>query len=156
LRRSSLPILVALVAMVVGVESHRYTDPRTARAQDGTGLVAIYNGWNIGSVASGANVFATSKPPSQFASSLRVTVTLGSSVPLNVVWSDGTNTFTCPLNGGSALTAGDCYTFSVGSRNANAIGGSKGTTCASTVNFSVGGPTTVPVLWTDEVVGGVQ
>ena len=160
-------ILVATFALLL---SHAIWRPASHVRADSTGLVAVVDGWNIASVASGANVLTTNVKTSQAASAIRITVVLGSSVPFGIYETDGTHSFSSYLNGGTALTAGCYYTFVIGARYSGAIGGRtqsgaggatvtvgnvSGTT-PNAHNFFVGGPTTVNVLREEEVVGGVD
>jgi hypothetical protein len=141
-----LAVAVAILVMT------RPPAQREAHAQ--TGLLGRSTAWNVSSVASGGLVFVSSQTTTQAFSAVRMTVVLGSSVPLSVVWSDKANhTFTSYLNSGTALSAGAAYTFVFGARNSTAPGGVTG---PNAFNFVVGGPTTVPLLWCEEVTGGSE
>jgi len=144
-----------IFALVVGLASFLSLPTRQAHAQaSGGGIVLLASGWNISAVTSGSAVFGTNLKPTQAGSVLRICVVLGSSVPLAVYETDGTQTFTSYLNGGTALTAGCYYTFVVELRCATAIGGPASNPTA--FNFVVGGPSTVPILRATEVLGSVD
>lgn len=143
-----LAVVVALAVMT------RPPAEREARAQSGGGTTPLVNAWNVGSVTSGSAVLGANFKPLSAASVLRITAVLGSTAPLSVFVTDGTHTFTVPLNGGTALTAGCAFTFTIGCRLSTAPGGVAGGPTG--YNFVVGGTTTVPILWCDEVVGAVD
>jgi len=153
MKRSGVLLYIAAFCLLLGFVIGRPTRDVHAQVGGGPGIVPMFNGWNITTVTSGSRVFATNKSPTQAASSIRISVVLGSSVPLSIYETDGTNTFTMPLNNGVALTAGTCYTFVWGTRCSSAPGGVAG---PNAFNFVVQGPTTVPVLRVDECVGAVD
>jgi hypothetical protein len=154
-------LTVALAAVLLLAASLCSPPGRVARAQSNGGdYIPLINAWNVSSVSSGSPVLGANVIPRRGASVLRIAVVLGSSVPLAIYFTDGTTSFTCPLNGGTALTAGCAYTFVMESRCVKpygSVGGSGGIAgTPSALNFVVQGPTTVPLLWVSELNSGAD
>jgi hypothetical protein len=155
MRRNWLAALALVTfGVLVGVDVSRR--PGIVHAQVG-GPIQLASGWNIGSVSSGVSVFASNLVPQQTVTMCRIAVVLGSSVPLSIKETDGTHTFTSPLNGGTALTAGTCYTFVWELRLGNGKGSPSNPGAGPTgFNFVVGGASTVPILRVTEIDGAVD
>lgn len=73
--------------------------------------------FNQAAPGANTNIFATALSTSYTTSTIRATVVLATASVLNVTITSGATTFTCGLNGSTALNAGDMYTFTFGARD---------------------------------------
>jgi hypothetical protein len=120
-----------------------------AHAQPEGGTVRpLASVWNRGSTNASTNLLTSSVAVSG-ASVIRIGVVLGSSVKLSIVETNGTQTFSSFLNGGTALAAGTLYTFVWEGR-------AKDGTNNITFNFQMDGTSTVPILRVSEVIAPVD
>jgi hypothetical protein len=137
-------LALALVGTVVELR------PRVAHAQSDAAVVPLGALWNTASTNASVNLFTTNLKTTRATSVIRIGVVVGSSVTLSIKETNGTQTFTSALNGGTALTAGALYTFVWEARNSDGAGN------AVTFNFVMGGTSTVPILRVTEVVAAVD
>lgn len=98
--------------------------------------------YNVPAPGAATNILTTSLTP-KFGGAFRVTVCLATGSVFNVTITKASNTFTCGLNGGTALTAGMLYTFSFG------------VSTLQSYNFQVATNGIIQVLQVDEVDSGV-
>jgi hypothetical protein len=142
-------IIAVLLALLLGCAFLEFR-PRLAHAQSDAAVVPLGALWNKGSTNASTNLFTTDLKTTRATSVIRIGVVVGSSVKLSVKETNGAQTFTSSLNGGSALAAGSLYTFTWEARNSDGAGN------AVTFNFVMDGTSTVPILRVTEVVAAVD
>lgn len=142
-----MAVLLAVAVLATSVVEFR---PRKARADGQDAFRSLGALWNKGSTGASTNLFSSSLATKSAVSVVRIGVVLGSSTTLSIVETNGTQTFSSTLNGGTALTAGSLYTFAWEARNTDGAGNNV------TFNFQMGGTSTVPILRVTEVVGAVD
>lgn len=132
-------ILLALAAQWTVAQ-----DTPPVRAHNTHGAPAILHAsiHNQASEAAGTDLLDAAITPKVEGSVLRVTVCLTTSSVFSVIDSDGTTTFVQDLNGGTALTAGARYAFTIGSTRKD-----------HTYDFELGTASVIETLQVEEVVG---
>lgn len=139
--RAAVAALALLFVGLVAVQL-RLWPPQADAGERAIAHAAVYD---LPSVSATADILTSSITPKRESSALRITVALDTTDSVfNVTTTDTANstTYTLDLNSGTALTAGNLYTFTVGCRR------------DCTYNFQVETGTNIAYLVVDEAPDG--